>query len=334
MPHDLSPADLDRIRTWTPIDEDLVGVADDVARLCREVRLATGAADLARSHHWADVEGVDAHLDLPYLDDDSVFHRLDLFLPHDAVLRGGTTLPVYVDIHGGGFTYGSKELNRSFCQHLAAKGFAVFSVNYRLLPTVTFLEQLEDVAAAFRWIAGHLADYPVSREAVFVTGDSAGGALGFYATALACNPEAARAAGIPDWGLLPRGAALVSGLYDLAPLLDGSADGPATFLTALAPVFWDERFRSLEPRFRDYAAMVAELDLPPIYLCTSSDDFLEADSLLLGAALARAGKRFEIQDWAPAPGVTLGHVFPVCVSWLEESDAVLNRIREFSYRLL
>lgn len=334
MPRNLTPEDIDRIRTWTPIDEDLAGVPEEAADICREARLATGAGDLARSYHWADVEGIDSFTDLQYIDDGTTAHQLDLYLPHDAVLRGGNTLPVYIDIHGGGFTYGSKELNRNFCQHLAAKGFAVFSLNYRLMPTVTFLEQLEDIAAAFRWIAEHLADYPVSQEAVFITGDSAGGALGFYATALASNPEFARAVGIPEWGLVPRGAALVSGLYDFQPLLDNEGTGPATFLNLLADDFWDQRFRSLEPRFRDYAAMVAELKLPPIYLCTSSDDFIEADSLLLGAALARAGKRFEIQDWAPAPGVTLGHVFPVCVTWLPESDQVLERIKEFSYRLL
>ena len=47
-------------------------------------------------------------------------------------------LPVYIDVHGGGFVYGYKELNRNFCIALARRGFAVISISYRVLPTSRF----------------------------------------------------------------------------------------------------------------------------------------------------------------------------------------------------
>lgn len=329
-----SPAELDRIRNWTPIDEDLTEVDEELREIFRAARIDFGYGDLPRSERWAPVEGVEALLDIPYLDDGRREHLLDVYLPSEAVLRGGASLPVFIDIHGGGFTYGYKELNRNFCEHLASKGFAVFSINYRLAPTATFMQQLEDVCAAYGWIAEHLSDFPVDPNSVFVTGDSAGGTLGFYSTALTLNPRFAEAAGIPRAELSIRGAAFVSGLYDLGPLLGEDPFSPAPYLNRIAHDFFDQRFRSLEPRFREFGEMVEHLVLPPMYLCTSSDDFLEADSLDLAARLVRAGKRVEIEDWAPEPGVTLGHVFPVCLSWLEESDRVLERMRRFAYRLL
>ena len=72
----------------------------------------------------------------------------------------GHTLPVYIDIHGGGFTYGYKELNRNFNVHLAEQGFAVFSLNYRPAPQTDLRGQLADIQAALRWIA---AIWPIIR---------------------------------------------------------------------------------------------------------------------------------------------------------------------------
>lgn len=146
-------------------------------------------------------------------------HLLDLYLPHDAVLRCGHTLPVYIDIHGGGFTYGYKELNRNFNVHLAETGFAVFSLNYRPAPQTDLRGQLADVQAALRWIKAHLTDYPVNPNAVFLTGDSAGGALTMLTLAIENNAEAAAAFGVDEpSGIGFAGAAPVCGAYSSASL--------------------------------------------------------------------------------------------------------------------
>ncbi|MFQ9337514.1 MAG: alpha/beta hydrolase [Varibaculum sp.] len=119
---------------------------------------------------------------MPYVDDGTRAHRLDLYLPDGVVRRQDHS--VYIDIHGGGFVYAYKELNRNFCTNLAKLGFAVFSVNYRPAPETDFLGQLEDIAAAFRWIRIHRHEYPIDRNNVFLTGDSAGGTLALYMTAI------------------------------------------------------------------------------------------------------------------------------------------------------
>ncbi|MFT0846841.1 alpha/beta hydrolase [Actinomycetaceae bacterium L2_0104] len=334
MFNEVSAADIDLIRTWSPVDEDLDGVREDIRELFRSMRIQFGFADIVRSKQWSGVEGIDELLDIPYIDDGTRAHLLDVYLPHDAVLRRGNTLPVFIDIHGGGYTYGYKELNKNFCLRLAEKGFAVFSINYRLAPTASFVDQLSDVAAAFRWISDHLAEFPVDPHSVFVTGDSAGGTLGFYGAALSLNEDFAVALGIAPCPLPIKGAALVSSLFNVEALSNVDGTSHAPFINRIADTFFDQRFRSLEPKYRRYEDMVAELTLPPFYLNTCSEDFLEDENLLLAARLVQAGKSVWIEDWVPERGSTLGHVFPVGMTWLPESQAVLERMRKFAYERL
>ena len=180
-----------RSASWTEFDADLAdcGYDEHAVQAIRDTRLAFARSDLPRSQYWSVPDDIDMITDIPYLDDTIRGHLLDLYLPHDAVIRQGRTLPVYVDIHGGGFVYGYKELNRNFNVTLAQHGFAVFSLNYRPAPQTDFLGQLRDIAAGLAWIAGHGDAYPIDLNHVFLTGDSAGGALVFYQAALQSDPQ-------------------------------------------------------------------------------------------------------------------------------------------------
>ena len=161
---------------WTETTGDLEGVSEELLPGILGMRFGAIAIDTPRSELWHTPDGIDEIADLAYLPDGGYDtaagacrgHLLDLYLPHDAVLRGGHTLPVYIDIHGGGFTYGYKELNRNFNVHLAEQGFAVFSLNYRPAPQTDLRGQLADIQAALRRIAAHMADYPVNPNAVFL----------------------------------------------------------------------------------------------------------------------------------------------------------------------
>ena len=121
---------------WTETTGDLEGVPENLLPGILGMRFGAIAIDTPRSERWSTPEDIDVIADLAYLPDGGYDtaagacrgHLLDLYLPHDAVLRGGHTLPVYIDIHGGGFTYGYKELNRNFNVHLAEQGFAVFCI--------------------------------------------------------------------------------------------------------------------------------------------------------------------------------------------------------------
>ena len=325
---------------WTEVDGDLDGCSPDMVRAVLGSRLTFGRMDAPRSRHWQVPEGVDCFNDIAYVDDGLRAHKLDLYLPHDALLRNGRVTPVYIDIHGGGFMYGYKELNRNFCTHLAQRGFAVFSVNYRLIPSTDFMGQLSDVLTALTWIKNRLDEYPVSPDRIFLTGDSAGGTLALYMLAAESDDQFAQRLGLKPAGLRPRGAAFVSGLFDLTPYLsvdpeDSHSTGSATnALAMVAPSFFRSFVQAGGDQVADLRTMVDMVHLPPVFLNTSADDFLQGDALKLAGILCGKGRDFELHDPRPNRLQTLGHVYPVAMTWLEESRQALDQIHDFSYDLI
>ena len=80
--------------------------------------------------------------------------------------------------------------------------------------------------------------------------------------------------------------------------------------------------------------MVDMVRLPPVFLNTSADDFLQGEALKLAGILCRRGRDFELHDLRPNRLQTLGHVYPVAMTWLEESIRTLDQIHDFSYDLI
>lgn len=330
-----------RSANWTEFDADLTNCAypAHAVQAIRDTRLAFANSDMPRSRYWSVPDDIDMVTDIPYLDDDVRGHRLDLYLPHDAVVRGGHALPVYVDIHGGGFVYGYKELNRNFNVTLARHGFAVFSLNYQPAPQTDFIGQLQDIAAGLTWIAQHGDAYPIDLRHCFITGDSAGGTLAFYQAVLQNNPWAARAYDITPSGLSINGIATISGLFDLSPFTPGvphphyGDERPDDVVSVIGPQFF-KRLAGIDPDVRFSTDLIRNCAIPPVYLATSSDDFIEAETLALATSLSHAHKDFELHDVKVRPGTSLGHVYSVCMSWLDESKEVFRQIHDFSYRLI
>lgn len=89
--------------------------------------------------------------------------------------------PIIIDIHGGGWNYGSPNDDDVFSCFLADKGFAVFSIPYRLAPEFTFPTQLEDVKKAIAWIHFNAIKFGADSTRLVLMGRSAGGNLALLA---------------------------------------------------------------------------------------------------------------------------------------------------------
>jgi acetyl esterase/lipase len=100
--------------------------------------------------------------------------RVVLYKPDD--LAAGA--PVVLQIHGGGFLFGTAELgdprNRAMAR---AVGCAVASVEYRLAPETVFPAGLDDCYAALLWLHGHAAQLGLDPARIAIRGESAGGGL-------------------------------------------------------------------------------------------------------------------------------------------------------------
>jgi acetyl esterase/lipase len=96
---------------------------------------------------------------------------LDLYRPTASKKR----LPVVMWVHGGGWKNGSKD--RCPATWLVEHGYAVASINYRLIDTAQWPAQIDDCRAAVRWLRVNAKKYGLDGRHIGVWGGSAGGHL-------------------------------------------------------------------------------------------------------------------------------------------------------------
>ncbi|MBD3672946.1 MAG: alpha/beta hydrolase [Planctomycetaceae bacterium] len=108
--------------------------------------------------------------DIEYSRPDDKPQLLDLYLPQ----AGDGPFPIVVWVHGGGWKNGSKK--NCPASWLVEHGFAVASINYRLIPA-QWPAQIDDCRAAVRWLRFHADQYHLDPNHIGVWGGSAGGHL-------------------------------------------------------------------------------------------------------------------------------------------------------------
>jgi arylformamidase len=179
-------------------------------------------------------------------------HRLDFYLPE------GTGWPILIFVHGGGWRRGDKALKfggadpyGNIGRFYAARGIGVAVINYRLQPTVTWRDQVTDVARSLAWVHGHADDYGANKRAIFISGHSSGAQL---AARAALDQESLRELGLPPG--VPCGVITVSG----APFDISDSE---TYALGTNPALYERHFRAGESGDRwKYEASVVNLVTP------------------------------------------------------------------------
>ena len=178
-----------------------------------EMDKAMDAERLSKQTYPTDLEEV---LDIPYVKKGHNLQKLDVYYPKGT--KSSAKLPVIIDIHGGGWFYGDKELNKNYCLHLAQRGFVVFNLSYRLVPEVTVKEQLQDCMMALDYIGKNLlSKYPCNKNRIYVTGDSAGGHLAGYVASANVSKKMRDVYELADPGLKIKAVGLTSPCPYLEP---------------------------------------------------------------------------------------------------------------------
>ncbi len=113
--------------------------------------------------------------------------RLDIYRPKGVDLENA---PVLVQVHGGGWTIGTKEQQGLLLMNrMAERGWVCVAMNYRLAPKHPFPAQIIDVKKAIAWTRENIASYGGDPSYLVVTGGSAGGHLAALAALTPGEPE-------------------------------------------------------------------------------------------------------------------------------------------------
>ncbi len=106
--------------------------------------------------------------------------RMDVYRPANAK---AASRPLLIWVHGGGWVGGTPEGASAFADwpgalaRIAAKGYVVAAVSYRLAKEEPFPAAIRDVKSGIRWLREHAADYGIDPAQVGIFGESAGGHL-------------------------------------------------------------------------------------------------------------------------------------------------------------
>ena len=206
---------------------------------------------------------------------------LNLWVP-----AGATSAPLVMFVHGGGWKRGSKDnaTSRSLPGHLTAQGYAVASIDYRLVPGATVEQQAADVAASLAHLLARADSFGIDRSRVVMTGHSAGAHL---VALVGTDEQYLRSAGLSFAdidGVMPNDGAA----YDVPAQM--AQAGPFMAGT-YAQAFGSDvaRQRALSPTFH-----AAAPNAPAFLLLHVQREDGIAQNKALAEALRRGGSQVEI----------------------------------------
>lgn len=146
-------------------------------------------------------DGVRVDRDVVYTKTPHGDQKLDLYRPTKPA-DASRSLPVIVFIHGGGWKQGSKASALKQAVWIVPHGFAVASIDYRLITETGWPAQINDCYAAVRWVRKHAAEYGLNAKQIATWGGSAGGHLAaLVGTRPSPNAEriSSRVQAVCDW---------------------------------------------------------------------------------------------------------------------------------------
>ena len=227
------------------------------------------------------------------------WNLLDVYYPMDEECH-----PVIVNVHGGGFVYGTKEIYKRYCMDLARRGFTVVNINYRLAPRWRFPAPLEDIHNAMVWLLEQGEDYHADTDNIFMVGDSAGAQLVSQYAAMITNPDYMALFGpyTPDpGGIRLRAVGLNCGLYDMKHT--------AAHRKGLELDYLGKKISSEDPRLDVMGAI--STDFPPAHITTACHDFLRSAARPMHDHLTAKGIPCRLDIYGSEEDRSTGHVFHV-----------------------
>lgn len=141
------------------------------------IKIESNSFDKNNAKLWKDmksVEGIKVSDGLNYTNNKKEkFKLFNIYEPENST----PDLPVLIDIHGGGWMYGDRNLNGEFAKYCASLNTKVLTFSYRILDKVKLKEMVQDVFEFLAFFIKNSANLDLNLKKVGLIGDSAGAHL-------------------------------------------------------------------------------------------------------------------------------------------------------------
>lgn len=283
-----------------------------------ELRSLFARGDWKRDMDKVPPEDIVRWTDLDYALDGTPCHTLDVYYPK------GTKqpLPTILNIHGGGWTYGTKGQYQYYCMYLAQQGFTVVNCNYRLAPENRYPAALIDICTVMQWIKDQSSRFPFDVGHFFLVGDSAGAQLASQICAMLTNPAYRSEFDFPIPEMQVKAAALNCGVYDLHGTMYNPDGSPSSRGTDYMPSPMPSA-----AQLDVFAALTK--DYPPVYLMGSVNDPISVQGLEPFLTVLREKNLTVTEAWYGQENPELHHVFHVNISHPIAQKCNLDEIEFF-----
>lgn len=255
---------------------------------------------------------------------------LDVHSPDD----GGDALPTLVWTHGGAGLSGSRRDAAGYFARIAAEGYTVVALDYRLAPGATYPAAVHDVNDALAHVVANADRYRVDPSRIVLAGDSAGAQITSQVATLVTVPSYAERLGLTP-ALAPgqlRGVVLCCGYYDLDTFLDRGELAPVPLrwgVRTMLHAYTGTRDRSA-PAFDEMSTLRhVTAEFPAAFLTGGdADPLTDVHSRPLADRLEELGVDVTRVFFDGDPGPALGHEYQFHLD-LPEATATLDRLVGF-----
>jgi acetyl esterase len=204
------------------------------------------------------------------------------------------TLPLFIDLHGGGFVLGSPEMDDPYMANVAQQAnLKIISVDYSLSPEVQFPVAIHECYAVAKYLQTHAEEFGLDPARIAIGGHSAGGTF----SAAVCLLNEQRKELDLRCVILDYPPTDVYTDADDKPQPEGSI--PPKMSHLFDPCYCEDREERKNPLVSPYYASVDQLrTFPPALVITAGKDSLCREGEAFKDKLIEAGvdvtfRRFE-----------------------------------------
>ncbi len=280
--------------------------------------------DEANFKNLKHIEGVKSINNIRYLKGKNKYHLFNMYFPESA--SDLSTLPLMIQIHGGGWIYGDKDLSRFHNAYYASKGMVVLSMSYRLLLRTNLKGIVQDLFHFFNYIEKHEKELNISFKNVLLTGDSAGGHLVLLVNAINQNKDLQELYEVEPFNIKFKMLNLEHPVPFLKEIFNkkGTRIANHFLMNAFFGYFYKNKKLYYNSSLEDF---IDKSKYPFISIVSSSDDSFKDQTIKTYEELKKRGNEVSFKMYQDEP-----HVFEVSFydrpKSLDYNNYVINKFKE------